>query len=118
MSVHDEIVTALASLPGDAIVYPLEADENAEFDYVVFSEISSTPLQTLQGQTGDRRTTFVFECYGETYTKSIALSEAVRAALLAAASLKPCYEEDSDPDDYIAAMAAGMRPVIFSFWHT
>lgn len=84
----DAGVSALANK-----VYPVISEEGASLPYVCYrrAAFEDKPVKTLSG--ADTVGVEVF-CYGRTYAESIALAEAVRAAL---DGVSYTYESDGQP---------------------
>ena len=116
MSIQSDIATALATITG-VESFPQHAEQDTKYPFVIYRKLSADPLMTLQGYGGMTKSTFVFECWAQTYQGVITLVDQVRTAVEAAAALKPFYREQGDPDDYEPAVDVFVEPVLYSFWH-
>lgn len=80
----DKILTAalaaVAATGGQ--VYPLVADETATGSYVVYERTKTTPLATLDGDTGCSIIAYTVHMMGQTYADCMALTDDIRAACL------------------------------------
>ena len=123
MSIHSDIVTALAAIAGGR-VYPDAAPENLAPPLVIYRRVGYEPLMTLQGYANLAKSTFVFECWAAptaTVTaKAAALTLAgqVQAAIDAASGLASKWREPVSGDEYDIETLELMEPVQYSFWHS
>lgn len=116
MGIDADVVEALDGISVGSKVYPQAAPEKVGMPYVIYRKIGNSPLRTLLGATGDRKTTFVFECWAEKHSDALELAQEVRDAIEAATNMEHWFEEDGDPDDYELTIDSYMEPVLFSFW--
>ncbi len=123
MSIHSDIVTALASVASGK-VYPDAAPENVEPPLVIYRRIAYEPLMTLQGYNDLARSTFLFECWAKPTSSTtgkagaIALAAQVQSAIDAATSFQSKWREAVSGDQYESETSELMEPVQYSFWHS
>jgi hypothetical protein len=115
MSIHEDIVTALASVAGGK-VYPQAAPEGESMPFVVFRRIARDPQLTIHSKAPDvERSEFIFECWASDLVDAIELADDVIDALEASsldATMSPIGSEEYEP-----FIDCHMEPVQFSFWH-
>lgn len=94
MSIETTIYTALSSLASGK-VYPLVAPEKVTAPYIVYSRISSTPENTLDGGATIDLVRIQVDTYANTYSAVKLLAESVRSALEGSAA-KATLQTDQD----------------------
>lgn len=80
MSIETTIYTALSSL-ANGKVYPLVSPEKVETPYIVYSKVSSTPENTLNGGSTIDLIRIQVDVYAATYAAVKTLAESTRSAL-------------------------------------
>lgn len=115
MSIHSEIIAALASVAGGR-VYTQAAPEDAGSPYVVFRRVSSEPITTIHGGAPlATKSVFAFECWAEDHVDAIDLADQVSAAIRA--SSLDSFFVDNPGDEYDPQTDSSMEPVTIGFWH-
>lgn len=94
MTIETTIYTALSSLASGK-VYPLVAPEKITAPYIVYSRISSTPENTLDGGATIDLVRIQVDTYANTYSAVKSLAESVRSALEGSAA-KATLQTDQD----------------------
>jgi hypothetical protein len=117
MSVQSDIKTALNAVASGR-VYPQVAPAEVDRPFVVYRKVDEDPVMTLQGYTGLTNFTFAFDCWADTYLEALTLADSVRAAVEAAAALKPLSRVPSGADDYEPAVDEFIETVVYSLWHS
>lgn len=112
MSIHTDLVTALAAVAGGR-VYPQIAPENAAYPLVNYRVLNKTPLLAADNTTLATQYQIVFECWATSYASALSTAAAVRAAI--AASALNFYAVDEPGEEYEAAADSFMEPVYFGF---
>ena len=95
MTIETTIYTALSSLASGK-VYPLVAPEKVSAPYIVYSRISSTPENTLDGGATIDLVRIQVDTYANTYSAVKSLAESVRSAMESSASIKATLQSDQD----------------------
>lgn len=114
MSIHTQIVTALATVAGGRI-YPQIAPAEATYPLVNYRVLNKSPVATIHGTVLATEYQIVFECWGKTYASALVTAEAVRAAIVAS-TLK--YSHIDEPgEEFDQAADSFMEPVYFSFMY-
>lgn len=113
MSIHTDLVTALASVAGGR-VYPQIAPAEATYPLVNYRILNTDRTITLDGAVACTEYQIVFECWAKTYAASISTADAVRAAVIASAALDHTYI-DEPGEDFDSSGDMYMSPVYFSF---
>ena len=117
MSIQSDIISALSAVASGR-VYPQAAPQDAAMPFVIYRRLSQEPLTTIHSASVvATRSTFVFECYAETYAEALSTAETVRAAFLAASPTLDVYAVPSSGEEYAPAIDAYMEPVELGFWH-
>jgi hypothetical protein len=80
MTIETAIYTALSGLASGK-VYPLVAPEKVTAPYIVYSRISSTPENTLDGGSTIDLVRIQVDTYANTYSACKNLAESVRVAM-------------------------------------
>lgn len=119
MTIEADIVTALATVCSGR-VFPEAAPEKYILPMVIYVGEGQEPLMTLGGFEGTTKSTFVFECYGNTKAEALTTAASVRAAIDAAllTTLKTGFRLPVNKDAYEPTTMEFMEPVSYSFWHT
>lgn len=119
MTIEADIVTALAAVAGGR-VFPEAAPEKYALPMVIYVADGHEPLMTLGGFEGTTKSTFTFECYGNTKAEALTTAVAVKAAIDAAltTTLKTGFRLPVSKDAYESTTMEFMEPVSYSFWHT
>lgn len=106
MSLETKLYTLLSGTAGvtalcSTRIYPLVAPQEAALPLVVYTRISSGREYSLSGYSGFENLRMQIDCYGETYSDTKALSEAVVAAIRASTTFamssddpRESFEED------------------------
>jgi len=113
MSIHTDIVTALASVASER-VYPQIAPAEATYPLVNYRILNTDRTVTLHGAVACTEYQIVFECWAKTYAASISTADSVRAAVVASAALDHSYI-DEPGEEFDASVDLFMTPVYFSF---
>ena len=92
--IEEQVFDALKSLVSNRC-YPLLMPENPTYPSIVFTRISSTPENTLNGGATIDQVRFQIDIYSETYAGAKALAASVRTAM-EAASFKGLLQTDQD----------------------
>lgn len=117
MSIEASIKTAMGTLAGGQL-YPDYAPETAMVPYIVYRRVSREPLMTLDGPTGDVRSSYIFWCWAISPAAAQALSDDVAAAINAAAAITVKFEEPVTVDAFEPVIDEYAVPRQFGFWHT
>lgn len=112
MSIHTDIVTALAAVASGR-VYPQIAPEGAAYPLVNYRVLNKSPVATIHGAPLATEYQVVFECWGTTYSSALSTAESVRTAI-EASGLDYGYV-DEPGEEYDASADSFMEPVYFSF---
>lgn len=112
MSIHTDIVAALAAVAGGRI-YPQIAPAEATYPLVNYRVLNKSPVATIHGTVLATDYQIVFECWGKTYASALATAAAVRAAIVASALDYSHVDEPGEEFDQSAD--SFMEPVYFSF---
>ena len=94
MTIETTIYAALSSLASGK-VYPLVAPEKVSAPYIVYSRISSTPENTLDGGATIDLVRIQVDTYANTYSAVKSLAESVRSTLEGSAA-KATLQTDQD----------------------
>lgn len=113
MSIHTDIVTALASVAGGR-VYPNIAPAESTYPLVNYRVLNAERTVLLSGAVACTDYQIVFECWGNTFASAHATAEAVRGAVVASAVLDHSYI-DEPGEEFDATADKYMEPVYFSF---
>lgn len=113
MSIHTDLVTALASVASGR-VYPQIAPAEAIYPLVNYRILNTDRTITLDGAVACIEYQIVFECWAKTYAQSISTAESVRAAIIASAALDHSYM-DEPGEEFDSAGDMYMTPVYFGF---
>ncbi len=116
MTIESTIVSTLSSVASGR-VYPSAAPQDAVTPIVIFRVVQIDPLMTLQGPTGDFKTTFMFESWASTLSSAVSTRASVQSALDGAFSTLGGYMEQPGEVNYDPDTDQHMAPCIYSFWH-
>jgi Protein of unknown function (DUF3168) len=86
MSLAIAVYPALSSFSGltalvGARVYPVIAQSQVSYPYVVYSSVFSTPQNSLGGWSGGDNLRLQVDCWAKTYAAADAVADQVRAAM-------------------------------------
>lgn len=113
MSIHTDLITALAAVAGGR-VYPQIAPAESVYPLVNYRILNTDRTVTLDGAVACIEYQIVFECWASTYAQSISTADSVRAAVIASALLDHSYI-DEPGEEFDASGDLYMTPVYFSF---
>ena len=112
MSIHTDIVTALAGVAGGRIK-PNIADPETDYPLVNYRILNKEHVTTIHGTVLATEYQVVFECWAKTYAAALGVADDVRAAIVASAL---DYSHVDEPgEEFDQAADSFMEPVYFSF---
>ncbi len=79
--------TALSALVA-ARIYPVIAQAQVAYPYLVYSEVYNAPQNSLSGWSGCDNTRFQIDCWAKSYSNAHAVADQVRIAMAAASTFK------------------------------
>lgn len=97
-------------------IYPMRMPQRGSLPAVVYQQISNTPVNSLDGDSGLDNLRFQITAWARTYSQAVELSEAVRNAIAASSTLKAITEniiDTEDPDTRSYGVIAD-----YSMWYT
>lgn len=103
MSIHTDLVTALASVAGGR-VYPQIAPAEATYPLVNYRILNKEQIVATSGVVLAINYQIVFDCWGKTYASALSTAAAVRAAIVASALNYTPVDEPGEEFDHSADM--------------
>lgn len=111
--IYEALALGSPNTDAGARVYPSIAAQGAALPYIVYTRVSTTPINALDGHSGLDSVRIQIDCYASTKPRAAALARQVRT-LMGGASFKALPQNEFD--DYEADTEKFRHSVDFTCW--